>query len=178
MRLHTSQRKHKIYKSLQSNLHDLVIGLDINWELEWSQIPVQDKANLFEVARNRYPILTRYHNDWATEKFVKMYCKNKRKNAYRNDRLEVPTKYAYLANNAMKRAPGNRRRAVQLAELVQKASIAKKASARKRMVRGWRRTVSKSLSLTGENERQGPHRNSGLAIAGISQTVSLVSTVL
>jgi pyrroloquinoline quinone (PQQ) biosynthesis protein C len=93
----------------------------INWEVSWGQVPAQDKAKLFEVvstsdrqaidheltrdgqARDQHPFLAKFERDWATEEIVKQFVKNKRKNHYAHGWLEVPAKYAYLKQNAMKR---------------------------------------------------------------------------
>jgi hypothetical protein len=54
-------------------------------------------------ARDQHPFLTRFERDWATEEIVKQFVKNKRKNHYNNGWLEVPGKYVYLKQNALKR---------------------------------------------------------------------------
>ena len=56
-------------------------------------------------ARDQHPFLSRFERDWATEEIVKQFVKNKRKNHYSHGWLEVPPKYAYLKQNAMKRNP-------------------------------------------------------------------------
>lgn len=59
--------------------------------------------------RSDQPYLARYQNDWATEELAKQYLKNKRKNAYKNGWLAVPTKYSHLkANAACRSASGMR----------------------------------------------------------------------
>jgi len=61
------------------------------------------KLIILREARDQHPFLTRFERDWATEEIVKQFVKNKRKNHYANGWLEVPGKYAYLKQNAMKR---------------------------------------------------------------------------
>ncbi|KAJ7759478.1 hypothetical protein B0H14DRAFT_2634423 [Mycena olivaceomarginata] len=67
------------------NVRDLVLNAQINWELPWKRIPVQQKASLFDIARGRHPYLAEFHNDWATEEIVKQFIKNRRNNAYKNE---------------------------------------------------------------------------------------------
>jgi hypothetical protein len=58
---------------------------------------------LIHQAQDQHPFLTKFERDWATEEIVKQFVKNRRKNHYANGWLEVPGKYAYLKQNAMKR---------------------------------------------------------------------------
>ncbi|KAG6848512.1 hypothetical protein H0H93_016417, partial [Arthromyces matolae] len=105
MGLGGSARKHESYHMIQRQLRDLAISAQLNWEVEWSQIPTVDKAKFFLVAREKIQFLKRFHNDWATEEIVKQYFKNKRKNHYRHGWLEVPDKYKHLSETSAKRNP-------------------------------------------------------------------------
>jgi len=99
-----------------------MLNARLNWETRWADIPLKDKALLFEIvsvqvftlpretylhhkAREQHPFLARFVNDWATEEIVKQYMKNKRKHHYKNGWLDVPERYAYLKDNAYKRKP-------------------------------------------------------------------------
>ncbi|KAJ6609948.1 hypothetical protein B0H10DRAFT_1954244 [Mycena sp. CBHHK59/15] len=93
------------YKTIQRNLRDLALKAGINWEIPWADTSAEAKGKLFAAAHTRHPYLEQFHNDWATEEIVKQYMKNKRNNAYRNQWLEVPSKYAYLMANSAKRHP-------------------------------------------------------------------------
>ena len=75
-------------------------------------------------ARQRYPILKHYVNDWATIEIIKQYIKNKRGRAYKMGWLEVPEAYVYLKQNASKRNPtGSRVKRVKL-EMAAKRRLA------------------------------------------------------
>ncbi|KAJ7303131.1 hypothetical protein DFH08DRAFT_1089462 [Mycena albidolilacea] len=93
------------------------------------------KAKLFAAARERHPILARYHNDWATAEIAKQYVKNKRNNAYKNGWLEPPAKYSHLKANAAKRnpsAPRSRQNKLANAKIAKKRVTAKKTSTSKK----------------------------------------------
>ncbi|KAJ7480047.1 hypothetical protein B0H11DRAFT_1265206 [Mycena galericulata] len=110
MGLGGSRANREIYKALLRNIRDLTLTAGIEWERPWSEISAGAKAKLFEVARLRHPILERYVNDWATEEIVKQFTKNKRRNGYRHNWLEVPEKYKYLQANSAKRDPSASRK--------------------------------------------------------------------
>ncbi|KAF8054995.1 hypothetical protein FPV67DRAFT_1681016 [Lyophyllum atratum] len=103
MGLGGSTRKNEFYKGIQRQLRDLSISAQLNWELEWANIPTVDKAKFFCVAREKIKFLKRFRNDWATEEIVKQYFKNKRKNHYKNGWLDVPERYKYLKDTSAKR---------------------------------------------------------------------------
>ncbi|KAF7347088.1 hypothetical protein MVEN_01462800 [Mycena venus] len=104
MGLGKTERDGQKYKGIQRSLRDLTHQGGVNWEKQWSDISAEVKGKIF-AARERHPILARFHNDWATEDIIKQYIKNKRGHAYRNEWLEVPAKYNYLKANAAKRNP-------------------------------------------------------------------------
>ncbi|KAJ7442915.1 hypothetical protein B0H11DRAFT_470882 [Mycena galericulata] len=131
MGLGGSRANREIYKALLRNIRDLTLAAGIEWERPWSEISAGAKAKLFEVARLRHPILERYVNDWATEERVKQFTKNKRRNGYRHNWLEVPEKYKYLKANSAKRDPSasrKRRTATTAQKNVAVKMAAKKAS--------------------------------------------------
>ncbi|KAF9471608.1 hypothetical protein BDN70DRAFT_938823 [Pholiota conissans] len=109
MGLAGSAAKDAKYAALLRGMRDLVLNAGVNWEVGWKEIPAAQKGKVFQVARDRYPILKRYINDWATAEMVKQYIKNKRAHHYHNGWLEVPAKYAYLKVNAQKRKPSGSR---------------------------------------------------------------------
>ncbi|KAF9470410.1 hypothetical protein BDN70DRAFT_939735 [Pholiota conissans] len=109
MGLAGSVAKDAKYAALLRGLRDLVLNAGMNWEVGWREIPAVQKSKVFQVARDRYPILKRYVNDWATAEMVKQYIKNKRAHHYHNGWLEVPAKYAYLKENTKKRNPSGSR---------------------------------------------------------------------
>ncbi|KAJ3494992.1 hypothetical protein NLJ89_g10700 [Agrocybe chaxingu] len=122
MGLAGSNKKGAKYTAILRSLRDLVLQSRINWELPWSQIPASEKSKLFQVARERHPVLKRYMNDWATEEIVKRYMKNKRAHHYASGWLEVPEKYQYLKENSSKRDPNGSRVKRAKAELAAKKS--------------------------------------------------------
>ncbi|KAJ6622204.1 hypothetical protein B0H10DRAFT_1944808 [Mycena sp. CBHHK59/15] len=111
------------------NMHDLVHQAGINWELPWAETPAEAKGKLFAVARDRHPILERFHNDWATEEMVKQYIANRRNTAYRRGDLEVPEKY----NQTGPSAPRGRKAKVKVAAV-------KKAHKEKAAKVAWKQT--------------------------------------
>ncbi|KAJ7440627.1 hypothetical protein B0H11DRAFT_2205136 [Mycena galericulata] len=101
------------------------------------------------LARLRHPILERYVNDWATEEIVKQFTKNKRRNGYRHNWLEVPEKYKYLQANSAKRDPSasrKRRTATTVQKNVAVKMAAKKASTKAAVNKKKKPTSNKSKS--------------------------------
>ncbi|KAJ6622214.1 hypothetical protein B0H10DRAFT_1944818 [Mycena sp. CBHHK59/15] len=130
----TAKDGHK-FKAVQRNICDLVIQAGVNWEKAWADIAADVKAKLFAAARERHPILARYHNDWATTEITKQYMKNKRNNVYKNGWLEPPAKYSHLKANAAKRnpsAPRGRQNKLANTKIAKKRATAKKTSASKK----------------------------------------------
>lgn len=80
------------------------------WEKTWANIPEEDKAKVYRVARLQIPFLARFRNDWATAAIARQYCSNLRADAYRRGELVVDPKWAYLKENAAKRKSGSRRK--------------------------------------------------------------------
>ncbi|KAJ7655447.1 hypothetical protein B0H17DRAFT_1073443 [Mycena rosella] len=148
MGLGGSRANRDIYKALMRNVRDLTLQAGINWELPWAQIPASNKASLFDVARARHPILEDYVNDWATEEIVKQYIKNKRRNGYKNNWLEVPEKYAYLKTNSAKRdqSASRKRRTVSTTapRKTAVAAAAKKATKKSKAAKVKSATVAKT----------------------------------
>ncbi|KAJ6623838.1 hypothetical protein B0H10DRAFT_2008640, partial [Mycena sp. CBHHK59/15] len=145
------------------NMHDLVHQAGINWELPWAETPAEAKGKLFAVARDRHPILERFHNDWATEEMVKQYIANRRNTAYRRGDLEVPEKYKYLKANAAKRDPSAPRgRKAKVAKVkvaaVKKAHKEKAAKVVRKQTSGAasRKAASSSNSKTKGKKKAAP----------------------
>ncbi|KAJ3501991.1 hypothetical protein NLJ89_g9088 [Agrocybe chaxingu] len=132
MGLAGSNKKNDKYTAILRSLRDLVLQSRINWELPWTEIPAGEKAKLFQVARERHPVLKRYMNDWATEEIVKRYMKNKRSHHYSSGWLDVPEKYKYLKDNSSKRDPNGSRVKRAKAELAAKKSRKAARAAEKR----------------------------------------------
>ncbi|KAJ7831277.1 hypothetical protein B0H13DRAFT_1915499 [Mycena leptocephala] len=78
MMLDRSAADEEAYKCLLRNMRDLALDAHIDWKVPWKQIPVDQKASLFEVARTRHPYLAKFENDWATEELVEQFIKNRR----------------------------------------------------------------------------------------------------
>ncbi|KAJ7192609.1 hypothetical protein B0H12DRAFT_1246116 [Mycena haematopus] len=140
------------FKGIQRNLRDLTLQAGVNWEKPWGEISAEVKGKLFAVARERHPILARFHNDWATEDIIKQFIKNKRNNAYRNNWLEVPAKFAYLKDNSAKRDPSAPRGRKNKLE---KVKTARKAQVVKKKVSGSRAKSSSKSSSSGTNKGKG-----------------------
>ncbi|KAJ7907418.1 hypothetical protein B0H13DRAFT_2273676 [Mycena leptocephala] len=138
MKLDRSAADEEAYKCLLRNVRDLALNARINWELPWKQIPVDQKASLFEVARTRHPYLAKFENDWATEELVKQFIKNRRNRAYKNNWIPVPAQYQYLKANAAKRDPhaprGKQRKLAKVGAAAKAASKKKAVTAKSRNV--------------------------------------------
>ncbi|KAF9023217.1 hypothetical protein BDZ89DRAFT_1136855 [Hymenopellis radicata] len=110
MGLASSSAHKKQYRALLRNIRDLSLAARLRWDVEWREVPVAEKANLYAVVREQHPIMKRYVNDWATEAIVTQYFRNKRKHNYELGTLEVPERFTYLKNNSDKRDPNGSRR--------------------------------------------------------------------
>ncbi|KAJ6610248.1 hypothetical protein B0H10DRAFT_2438094 [Mycena sp. CBHHK59/15] len=147
-----------LYSALIRNMHDLVHQAGINWELPWAETPAEAKGKLFAVARDRHPILERFHNDWATEEMVKHYIANRRNTAYRRGDLEVPEKYKYLKANAAKRDPSAPRGRKAKVAKVKVAAVKKAAKVARKQTSGAasRKAASSSNSKTKGKKKAAP----------------------
>ncbi|KAJ7028736.1 hypothetical protein C8F04DRAFT_52437 [Mycena alexandri] len=120
------------YLTIMAETRDLVLEAGIKWEVPWSKTPAELKGKFYAVARERHPILKRYVNDWAAEELAKQFIKNRRRGAYRKQKLERPAQYAYLKDNSAKRDPSAPRgRQGVKATTKDKKSAAKKSSVAK-----------------------------------------------
>ncbi|TRM55774.1 hypothetical protein BD626DRAFT_636395 [Schizophyllum amplum] len=80
-------KKYHEYLSIQRRIKQIVIQAQVPWEKTWANIPEEDKAKVYRVARLQIPFLARFRNDWATAAIARQYCSNLRADAYRRGEL-------------------------------------------------------------------------------------------
>ncbi|RDX41075.1 hypothetical protein OH76DRAFT_1489789 [Lentinus brumalis] len=70
------------YVSVQTGVRQIAKEAGIDYSLHWRNQPLQKMADIFELARERYPELRRYAHDWATADLLKSHLRRTR--CYRN----------------------------------------------------------------------------------------------
>ncbi|KAI0039306.1 hypothetical protein FA95DRAFT_1655455 [Auriscalpium vulgare] len=77
------------YLAIRAGVRSLVAAAQLDPTTHWAHQDVVKLGKVFQVARDTFPYLRRFPNDWATEEFVKSSMKNKRAYAVRTGRPQL-----------------------------------------------------------------------------------------
>ncbi|THH12490.1 hypothetical protein EW146_g7642 [Bondarzewia mesenterica] len=101
MELDSSEEKQDLYASIQRWVRKFMNHAGMDLELHYSRQPTDKLAKVFKVARDMFPILGNFQNDWATAEYVKQYLNNHRKHAKKTEQTkrQVLARVAKLAQN-------------------------------------------------------------------------------
>ncbi|THH18873.1 hypothetical protein EW146_g2191 [Bondarzewia mesenterica] len=69
------------YNSMIRCIHDWVLNAQLDWRFTYRNQPHDKLAKIFKLARETFPTLERFQNDWATAELLKQYITNRRKYA-------------------------------------------------------------------------------------------------
>ncbi|RDX40486.1 hypothetical protein OH76DRAFT_1420649 [Lentinus brumalis] len=93
------------YTSIQTGVREIAKEAGVDYSLRWRDQPLQKMADIFELARERYPELRRYAHDWATADLLKSNLRRTR--CYRNpNRKPNPKCLGKVGGNRRKNTKG------------------------------------------------------------------------
>ncbi|KAI8990585.1 hypothetical protein BD414DRAFT_535874 [Trametes punicea] len=61
----------ELYETIRTDVRDIVHRAGLDYSLVWHKQPLSIISRIFDLARERHPILQRYAHDWATADLVK-----------------------------------------------------------------------------------------------------------
>jgi len=105
-------------RCIQREVHSLTIQAGLDCADDFKNQPAAQLGLVYKLAREMFPVLERFPNDWATAEMVKQYLYNKRKNS-------VKKGYIPPREERLKKARAQCHRAVKTAKIAKVA--AKKA---------------------------------------------------
>ncbi|KAI8998958.1 hypothetical protein BD414DRAFT_533757 [Trametes punicea] len=76
------------YKAIQRTIRKLVVKVSLDWTKDFRLQDAEKLAMLYSLARQAYPVLGRYEDNWATAELAKQYMQNARSHARSEGYLE------------------------------------------------------------------------------------------
>ncbi|KAI0062791.1 hypothetical protein BV25DRAFT_621126 [Artomyces pyxidatus] len=86
MGLADNEEDREMYGTMLRGIRDIALYAKIDMSKTYTQQNAECLARLFKNARDTYPILGKYENNWATAAFVQQFINNRRKNNTRNQK--------------------------------------------------------------------------------------------
>ncbi|KAH9941068.1 hypothetical protein B0H21DRAFT_664495, partial [Amylocystis lapponica] len=71
----------QLYHAIIREVHELSIQAGLDYRDDFKDQPVEALGLLYKLARDIFPVLERFPNDWATAEMTKQYLYNKRKHS-------------------------------------------------------------------------------------------------